>query len=504
MLRSSVIVLHFWMESDIISVKKAASNPKEASMKNLFCSEFKRKFAISMYKNLKIKLGEMSFFKDFVNDSRGDPYPVMQKSPDCAESVENNRYVIRRGTVKRLFCQFFPFATYELSWHSTDGEAGFCFQLPNTEATVSARCGHVHFSCAEHSEVKDAPNLALSDITMIVSCRPGAFDVYWKTNGKPTYLCTFYEQAFEDSNRDTQFSNGYVSLFADGNVTVKEVLSYIDNGVSIADIRPIKYENGEPLFEMGKVYVTASVRMQEGTFQGVFSWIPGTAEFQMTGALFYDAGDGRWRGYVAPVILYHRSKKQWYVWVSSFAHEHILAHAAFDGDPRFGVNVVDVKIMEKASDVSDVTTFAGFRGDEDPDLFYDEENDRWLMAICRLNPKTGKYTYVFFESKDPFENYTYIGRGNDGEETGGSFVKVRGEFFFVCGNNFHATSEYRVYSKHGMQYAAFNHPDGGFRGWGTVIPITQGSRTRYFWLTFDRHNGSDYNWSYGNLYCFEA
>jgi hypothetical protein len=30
-----------------------------------------------------------------------------------------------------------------------------------------------------------------------------------------------------------------------------------------------------------------------------------------------------------------------------------------------------------------------------------------------------------------------------------------------------------------------------------------GSRIRRFWLTFDRHNGSDYEWSYGNLYCFE-
>jgi hypothetical protein len=26
---------------------------------------------------------------------------------------------------------------------------------------------------------------------------------------------------------------------------------------------------------------------------------------------------------------------------------------------------------------------------------------------------------------------------------------------------------------------------------------------RYYWMTFDRHKGSDYNWSYGNLYCFE-
>ena len=55
-----------------------------------------------------------------------------------------------------------------------------------------------------------------------------------------------------------------------------------------------------------------------------------------------------------------------------------------------------------------------------------------------------------------------------------------------------------------MQIAAFNYPDGGFRGWGTVVPIKLGSRNRYFWLTFDRHNGSNYNWSYGNLYCFEA
>ena len=55
-----------------------------------------------------------------------------------------------------------------------------------------------------------------------------------------------------------------------------------------------------------------------------------------------------------------------------------------------------------------------------------------------------------------------------------------------------------------MTEAKFNFPDGGFRGWGTVIPVKQGTRTRYYWLTFDRHRGSDYNWSYGNLYCFEG
>lgn len=159
----------------------------------------------------------------------------------------------------------------------------------------------------------DLPGFVKAECTLIVSCRPGAFDIYLKNNDKPEYLCTFYEKTFRDSNEYSLFSNGYVSLFASRNVVVKEVLSCIDNGVSIADIRPIKYENGEILQEQGKIYFTASVRMQEGTFQGVFSWIPGTAEFQMTGVLFYDCGDGKWRGYVAPVILYHRDTKQWYV-----------------------------------------------------------------------------------------------------------------------------------------------------------------------------------------------
>lgn len=160
--------------------------------------------------------------------------------------------------------------------------------------------------------------------------------------------------------------------------------------------------------------------------------------------------------------------------------------------------------MEKATDTSDISAFAGFKGDEDPDLIYEQENNRWLMAICRVNPKTKQYGYVFFESQNPFDGYKYLGSGLDGVETGGSFVKIDGELFFVCGNNFSVKSEYRIYSSKEMTTAKFNYPDGGFRGWGTVIPVKQGSRTRYYWLTFDRMGGSSYNWSYGNLYCFEA
>ena len=307
---------------------------------NLFCSEIKRKFSFSMYKNLKILLGEMTFAKDFVNDTCGDLYPLIQKSEDCIELVENNCYAVKKGMLQRLFCQFFPYATYEVKASLAEGEIGFCFRLPNVEATVVLRKDKLVYSCADDEKEVDFPKFIDKDLTLIVGCRPGAFDIYSRNSGRPEFVCTFYEEKFRESNQSSSFFNGYVCLHVSGNSKIKEVLSYIDNGVSIADIRPIKYENGEIILEQGKVYFTASIRMQEGTFQGIFSWVPGTAEFQMTGALFYDCGDGKWRNYVAPVILYHRDKKQWYVWVSSFEHEHILAYGAFEGEPRFGVNVV--------------------------------------------------------------------------------------------------------------------------------------------------------------------
>jgi hypothetical protein len=120
-----------------------------------------------------------------------------------------------------------------------------------------------------------------------------------------------------------------------------------------------------------------------------------------------------------------------------------------------------------------------------------------------LDSETRAYRYAFFESDDPFGGFRYVGRGLPGAETGGAFIRTEEGLHFVCGNAFDRRSEYRIYDRDGMRTATFNHPDGGFRGWGAPFSVKMGSRTRRFWLTFDRHNGSDYEWSYGNLYCFE-
>lgn len=467
---------------------------------------FKRKFSINMHKDKKILLGRMSAHKDFVNDKRGDPYPLSDISESCLEQTKNGVYSVKNGTAQRWLCQYFPYASYEAIIRIEKGEGGFCFSIPQGKAYITVSSEKVTFKCKENSEYFCLPaSLAgMAEYDLIVTARPGAFDIYIKNNCHTKFLHTFNSEKFRESNRYESFTNGYAALYVTGNAEIQMAEAYMDCGISQADIRPIRYENGEVMLENGKIYLTASIRMQAGTYQGIFSWMPGTAEFELTGCLFYDVGDGKWCGDVAASILYHREKKLFYLWVCSFSHGHILGHGILDGDPRFGVNAADITLMEKAGENVAISEFAGFSGDEDPDFFYDAEKNIWLMAICRHDPECKNYRYVFFESEHPFCGYRYVGKGMPGAETGGSFVKINGEQYFICGNDFKAISDYRIYSKDGMEKACFDIPDGGFRGWGTLMPVKICGRTRYFWLTFDRHNGSDYNWSYGNIYCFEG
>ena len=464
--------------------------------------KFQRVFSKSMYKTLKLPLGEMTFTKDFVNDKHGDLYPIIEKDNACIERIENNRYYVQNGTVERMFTRFFPYATYQVSFSDLSGGCGFIFHMSDQKAELFCRNNSIWFSDGESEQEKELTEQISCD-TMMISCRPKAFDVYFMKNDKPFYFHTFRTEVFSESNEKKRFARGYVAVVIQGEAIIDSVSSYIDCGISQADIRAVCYENGEPIFENGKIYFTSSIRMQEGGFQGVFSWTPSTSNIELTGALFFDCGDGFWRNYLASSLLYNRETKEWYIWTSSFEHKHILCYASFTGEPRFGVNVIDVSMMEPAAN-EDATAFVGFKGDEDPDFYYDEETKKWTMAICRISPLTGKYRYMFFESDKPFRDYKYIGQGYEGAETGGSFVNIEGETVFVCGNSFEKRANYRIYTKDGMHEAKFDFDDGGFRGWGTIIPVVMGSRKRYFWLTFDRHNGSSYNWSYGNIYCFEA
>lgn len=204
--------------------------------------EFKRKFSTNFYKNKFIKLGEMSFDKDFVNDSRGDMYPIIKKSADCSERTELGRYRVSCGSVTRFMCQFFSYATYSLNAEIKGGEIGFLFRLSSADATVSVTNDRLIYTCGDSHLEMPIPTPS----SLAVTCRPGKFDIYLD-GGK--CFTTIAEPKFENSNSEDVFSNGCAALYASGDILADHAIAYIDSGISIADMRPIRCENGEIMQE---------------------------------------------------------------------------------------------------------------------------------------------------------------------------------------------------------------------------------------------------------------
>ena len=105
-----------------------------------------------MYKTLKLPMGEMTFLKDFINDNRGDLYPVIAKDNECIERLENNRYRVQNGTVERMFTRFFPYATYEISFSELKGGCGFVFHLADQKASLICRNDAICFFEGENEQ----------------------------------------------------------------------------------------------------------------------------------------------------------------------------------------------------------------------------------------------------------------------------------------------------------------------------------------------------------------
>ena len=201
----------------------------------MLTSEFKRKFSVSMHKNKKIMLGEMSFYTDFINSNKGDLYPPLHIDESCTESVTGNTYQTKGGCAKRLFCQFFPFASYEIEAFVKTDSAGFEFDLCGKKVSITAGCNLLYYYGEEGTQEISLGKFASEKLCMIVSCRPGAFDIYFKKSQAPEFFMTFYEKSFEESNVSYVFQNSYAILYSE-NSTVLNVHSYIDNGIGIAVI----------------------------------------------------------------------------------------------------------------------------------------------------------------------------------------------------------------------------------------------------------------------------
>lgn len=523
--------------------------------------KFRRKFSINPYKSLKLPLAAMSFCKDWLHTDRGDPYPLLERTGEgsLTAATGDGRYTVSNGSSApaaevRLLGQHFPYATYALTLDALVGEAGFridaapggrsAYTADNAPrlyvwlAGDGAQVRIVHALTVGGQSRGETTEEAAYPFTpgmqLIVTCRGRFFDVYLDYGRKPEHCLTLDLPEFADITLHSTFVEATAALWyrlaSGGAVIAACAEAYLDGGISHADIKPIRYEDGTPMMEGGRLFLTMSSRLAAGGYQSVISWNPSTCDFRLEGAIFFDCGDDRWCADVAASVLYDRGTREWLVWSVSFSHGHILCHGRAQADLRYGIHVLDVELMPCeqtiATDADALGRQAGtadsFRaslsddrlwlaktGDEDPDFLFDREAGKWYMTICRGVSEAGKnrYRYFLFESDQPFSGYRYVDHSRDGAVTGGSLVRVGGRLYLICGSRFDARAQYDVYTLPDLSQhtqLCCDYDDGGFRGWGTVIPIPCGSRTKYMWITFDRHGGSSYNWSYGNLYVYES
>jgi len=488
----------------------------------LYNMHFNRKFSTPLRRRLWLDVGEMRFEHDFIGDKRSDLYPVLHKSGNVTETVSGGIYTARSaagGERARLIGEFFPYYTYSFKiGHISSAEVGL--GLINGEFTLKALASDkgCRIEYLGREILKTAEGIKDRD-TFSVTFRAGGVSLYRERDGKEKLLLDVSENEYASAITDIDgkgleallYENVYkktdavllISLGEGGEARVGDVRVRLMSGIGTADVRPIKNADGTPLIDDGRVFLTASARLETGAYQCVLSWLPTTSEFKMEGALFFDTGDGMTANDVASTVIYDKERGKWYIWYCSFSHGHVLARAELDTDPRFGISIIDATPMEIKEGAS-LTDFVGFFGDEDPDLILID--GVWHLAICRSEPDG--YHYYRFTSDNPLEGFTFRDRTEGAEKTGGSFINLNGEYYFTCGSDFRKRAIYDVYEQNDFSTPhrlPHRHDDGGFRGWGSVFAYPVGTRKRIFHITFDRFlTSKKWNWSYGNLYVFEA
>lgn len=264
-------------------------------------------------------------------------------------------------------------------------------------------------------------------------------------------------------------------------------------GVAQADYRICTYEDGSPIFEDGKYFFNITSRMA-GVVTTVYSYDVNTCRFTLIGVV-NGYKNGQPHETVAPHIMYNRLDGMWYV----FAHwqkPHRLCVGKCYRDPRYGYNEVHLSAL----DYSDIT-----RGDEDNFVYYDAAKKRWVLVYSRSYKTLAKQ-----ESRYVDRGYEMVAHHDDFKTlTGVNVVKVGGKRYVMAGSMYKPEEDkYRVFDIDDLSYLCdldLDIPTGGFRGWATVLSVTEGLETKYQLLTFDRANPNTFDsWQYGNMYMYET
>lgn len=282
-----------------------------------------------------------------------------------------------------------------------------------------------------------------------------------------------------------------------GKTPIMEMQQTLSSGTTLADMRAITYEDGAPVIEDGRLYMTGSTRTG-GNGIAIVALTLGTGELEFTGTISCLMAGEFWKIY-APHIMYDRHRKLWQVTTPCHSlTNHLLWVADAVNDVRFGVSTLEFRPLDYEKPL---------KGDEDCQIFYDDHMRRWVMIYAsRRRPDDGHgYILRLQTSRRPdggFRDYSFQ---TDVSATGVTTTMIGGRRYVLSGN---------MPDENGNRYSVWSYPemkfvcdlnidinDGAFRGWNNLTPVPEGNSTRYVMLGFDRQASTDEdNWTYGNNY----
>jgi hypothetical protein len=422
------------------------------------------------------------------------------------------------------FGGFNPFATYTIDLASTsgEGEIGFEFSSADKQQQFFIKVGFkeailtgVKIRVLQDVKVITDESVSINlskeekiEGKIILQMLGSGFVLYSLDNGLPKVIAQSDFNKYIDLRKKSCINSFQSSLFVklkQGEVQVNKVEMALTTGVGLADIRPITYENGDPILDQGRLWYTMSIRGRAlpHHIQGVFSLDPTVFDIKLEGVILFDRNDGILRNEIASHIFYDRNEKVWQGLTTGFSayanpekEKKQLLAVTSKKDPRFGFSVM------KAVPFGMVGDF------EDPHVIYDSEAEKWRMLTC---VNQGGYKAIMLESDHWNKDYKQIAGPVTHNSTGTSIHKINGVQYCFSGSK---EREIFIYTYPDLKEAGTLNMDlppwtetSGTRVWPNVVQLPDGYPFKYVALMMDRFNYPGMkgpNWTYGAIYLYHG
>ena len=276
-------------------------------------------------------------------------------------------------------------------------------------------------------------------------------------------------------------------------VTITKAEQYLTTGTAQADPRILHYEDGAPMIEGNMIWVAMTTRGY-GTqlYQGIYSYDLVSKEWQVTGTLVFNKGDGLIRQWAASDVFFDRKSESWKVFTVSHRDDHMLYAGETKKDLRFGLTEI----------ASAKVKYESVGNEEDPSVIWDAEVGKWRMVMCKA--KKG-YQTILMEADEWDGEWRQTEVYEPTSSTGVLIQKIGGKRYVFIGRG-KSPCPLEVLTYPGLKKVGelnlSEHPVGK-NIWPAIFPVSKKSGTAYYLLTFDRDAWTGQR-TYGNIHWYEA